>query len=267
MDFAQAKKIFAGYLKQYDTKNDKIRLKIVHTYGVVDAARLIAEGLGLSGEDTALALHIALLHDIGRFEQLKRYDSFDDSIVPHADLSLSILFDENLIRSFIPERDYDSVIYTAIKNHGVYLMDDSLTGRDRLHSMIIRDADKLDNFRVKEQDSIPAMLDIEAEELGAEDISDHILTSFLNRRPIKNSDRVTHMDMWISYLGYIYDLNFPESRRRTRRHRYAHRPCPLQQRGHPAEDGADPSGGLELFIRIHCRGQPFSLSEIRTDRL
>ena len=37
MDFAQAKKIFAGYLKQYDTKNDKIRLKIVHTYGVVDA--------------------------------------------------------------------------------------------------------------------------------------------------------------------------------------------------------------------------------------
>ena len=50
MDFAQAKKIFAGYLKQYDTKNDKIRLKIVHTYGVVDAARLIAEGLGLSGD-------------------------------------------------------------------------------------------------------------------------------------------------------------------------------------------------------------------------
>ena len=92
-------------------------------------------------------------------------------------------------------------------------MDDSLTGKERLHSMLIRDADKLDNFRVKEQDSIHAMLDVEAEELGAEAISDHILTSFLNRCPIKNSDRVTHMDMWISYLGYIYDLNFPESRR------------------------------------------------------
>ena len=184
MDFTQAKKIFAGYLKQYDTKNEKIRLKIVHTYGVTDAARLISKGLGLSDEDTALALHIALLHDIGRFEQLKKYDSFDDSI-----------------------------IYTAIKNHGLYLMDDSLTGKERLHSMLIRDADKLDNFRVKEQDSIHAMLDVEAEELGAEAISDHILTSFLNRCPIKNADRVTHMDMWISSLGYIYDLNFPESRR------------------------------------------------------
>ena len=105
MDFTQAKKIFAGYLKQYDTKNEKIRLKIVHTYGVTDAARLISKGLGLSDEDTALALHIALLHDIGRFEQLKKYDSFDDSIVPHAELSLSILFEDHLIRSFIPERD------------------------------------------------------------------------------------------------------------------------------------------------------------------
>ena len=213
MDFTQAKQIFAGYLKQHYTTNDKIRLKIVHTYGVTDAARLISKGLGLSDEDTDLALHIALLHDIGRFEQLKRYDSFDDSIVPHAELSLSILFEDHLIRSFIPERGYDSIIYTAIKNHGLYQMDDSLTGKERLHSMLIRDADKLDNFRVKEQDSIHAMLDVEAEELGAEAISDHILTSFLNRCPIKNSDRVTHMDMWISYLGYIYDLNFPESRR------------------------------------------------------
>ena len=55
MDFTQAKKIFAGYLKQYDTKNEKIRLKIVHTYGVTDAARLISKGLGLSDEDTDLA--------------------------------------------------------------------------------------------------------------------------------------------------------------------------------------------------------------------
>ena len=82
MDFSHAKKIFADYLRQYDSGNDKIRLKIVHTYGVVDAAAFIAKGLSLSHEDTALALHIALLHDIGRFEQLKKYDSFDDSIVP-----------------------------------------------------------------------------------------------------------------------------------------------------------------------------------------
>lgn len=35
-----------------------------------------AEGLKLSEEDCKLAQVIGLLHDIGRFEQLKRYDSF-----------------------------------------------------------------------------------------------------------------------------------------------------------------------------------------------
>lgn len=218
MDFAQAKKSFALYLKQYDTKDDKIRLKIVHTYGVVNAAAMIADALKLSPEDTALALHIALLHDIGRFEQLKLYDSFDDSIVPHAKLSLSILFEEHMIGQFIPERDYDHIVYAAIKNHGLYQMDGTLTGKELLHARIIRDADKLDNFRVKEQDSIPAMLDITAEELGSEEIKDPILHAFLNRSPILNSDRVTHMDMWVSYLSYIYDLNFPESRRYVLEH-------------------------------------------------
>jgi len=35
MDFYTAKRQFNNYLKDYDCHNDKIRLKIVHTYGVV----------------------------------------------------------------------------------------------------------------------------------------------------------------------------------------------------------------------------------------
>ncbi len=211
MNFLNAKKIFAEYLRRYNTSDDKIRLKIVHTYGVVNAAEAIAKGLHLSQEDTDLARHIALLHDIGRFEQLRRYNSFDDSIIPHAELSLTILFDEGMISDFIQERCYDSLIYTAIKYHGVYSLPPSLTGSELLHSQIIRDADKLDNFRVKETDSILTMLDVTEEDLADERISDHMYESFLNHKPILNSERETHMDMWISYLAYIFDLNFDVS--------------------------------------------------------
>lgn len=213
MDFTQAKKLFARYLNQYDGKDEKIRLKIVHTYGVVKAADYITAGLELSSEDAELARHIALLHDIGRFKQLKLYNSFDDSIIPHAKLSLEILFKDLLIEQFLPERDFDSIIYSAIENHGLYQMDSSLTGRALLHAQIIRDADKLDNFRVKELDSIEAMLDISPDALGKEPVSDHAFQCFLNHIPILNSERKTHMDMWVSYLGYIFDLNFTVSRR------------------------------------------------------
>ena len=53
--------------KDYDCHNDKIRLKIVHTYGVVKESADIAARMKLSEEDTSLAKMIALLHDIGRF--------------------------------------------------------------------------------------------------------------------------------------------------------------------------------------------------------
>lgn len=76
MEYERAKKAFQEYLNGYDREDAKVRLKIVHTCGVVACSEKIAAGLQLSREDTELARVIALLHDIGRFEQLKRYQSF-----------------------------------------------------------------------------------------------------------------------------------------------------------------------------------------------
>ena len=76
MDFDSAKRVFEEYLDGYDRENDKVRLKIVHTYGVAAQSTAIAERMRLSAEDGELAQIIALLHDIGRFEQLRQFDSF-----------------------------------------------------------------------------------------------------------------------------------------------------------------------------------------------
>lgn len=54
-DFDAAKAAFEAYLDEYDRADDKIHLKIVHTYGVVDAAEDIARRMGLGEEDVQLA--------------------------------------------------------------------------------------------------------------------------------------------------------------------------------------------------------------------
>ena len=77
MYYPLAQQEFESYLNGYDRENDRIKLKIIHTYGVVKQAEELAGRMHLSAEDTDLARLIALLHDIGRFEQLKRYDSFE----------------------------------------------------------------------------------------------------------------------------------------------------------------------------------------------
>lgn len=211
IDLKKADEVFRNYLKQYDQTDDKIRLKIAHTYGVVNACNYIASNMQLGEEDAKLAQLIGLLHDIGRFEQLRIYHSFDDSLMPHAQCSIDILFKENMIEQFLEERHLDEIIYLAIKYHGVYQMPDDMPRRGDLHTKIIRDADKLDNFRVKHVSNMITMVDVDEEELGTEAITEAIYEKFLNYTPILNSERKTHMDMWVSYLGYIFDLNFSAS--------------------------------------------------------
>ncbi len=211
-DFESAKRVFSRYISAYDLTDDKIRLKVRHTFGVVSCSEYLADALGLDDGDRELARLIALLHDIGRFEQLRRFRSFDDRLMPHAQCSLDVLFEQGMIREFLPQtRELDGIIYTAIKNHGVFLPEPIEDERTKLHSLLIRDADKLDNFYVKETEPIETMLDVSAETAGKENVSKPIFQCVMQCRPVKNSDRVTHLDMWVSYLAYIYDLNFDES--------------------------------------------------------
>lgn len=220
----KAKEAFERFVHQFDIQDPKISLKIRHTYGVMDACDYLARKLRLPETDHQLALLIGLLHDIGRFEQLTRFNSYDDTLLSHAQCGLEVLFDENsgIIRQFVDTDRFDSIIYHAIKNHSEFAIDPTLTGQTLLHAQIIRDADKLDNFRVKTEDSIPAMLDVSEEELGSEDVTDAIFQSFCNHQLILKSDRKTHMDMWISYLAFIFDFNFCASFQYVLEHNYIH---------------------------------------------
>ena len=122
MDFAKAAHAFQEYLKDYDQNNDKVKLKIVHTYGVVRQAEEISRRKNLSPEDTELAKIIALLHDIGRFEQLKQFDSFEPATMDHAAYGVEILFHEGLIRHFLDEDQWDDIIRTAIAKHSDFIL-------------------------------------------------------------------------------------------------------------------------------------------------
>lgn len=76
MDFELAEKEFQKYLENYDANDGSIALKIRHTYEVVRKSEYIAQGLKLDDENIKLAKIIALLHDIGRFEQVKETEDF-----------------------------------------------------------------------------------------------------------------------------------------------------------------------------------------------
>ena len=92
---------FTKYVSNYDLNDSKIRLKYNHCIRVMNLSHKYATILGFSKTDIELATLIGLLHDIGRFEQIKQYDSYDDlKTIDHADYSVEQLFKHNLIEKF-----------------------------------------------------------------------------------------------------------------------------------------------------------------------
>lgn len=208
MNYNNAKKQFEKYLDGYDRDNDKVHLKIIHTYGVVHDMTDICKHMHLSAEDTELARIIALLHDIGRFEQLKRFDSFEPATMDHAAYGVKVLFDEGLIRQFVSEPTWDDIIRTAIARHSDFRLEGISDPRILLHARLIRDADKLDNCRVKLEDDLQVFMGTSGEEIGSQEITPIIYNTVFQNQCIYSPDRITRMDYWVSYVAYFFDINF-----------------------------------------------------------
>lgn len=211
--FYENAQTFLDYVSAYDLSDPKIALKLRHTFYVVEACHYLGREAGLKENELYFACLIGLLHDIGRFEQLSRFNSFDDSLIPHAKLSVELLFSQDLICHYLSEElmAYAPLIHDAILYHGVFQIPKELSGPSLFFTKLIRDADKLDNFRVKAFDSMKAMLDVTVEELNEEKLSDYAFHTFMEKKPLLNSLRETHLDMWLSYAAYLFDLNFPAS--------------------------------------------------------
>ena len=170
-------------------------------------------GMELTDEDVRLATLIGLLHDIGRFEQLKRFDSFIDSqTVDHAKLGIEVLTDNNneLLRKFCPDEKYHEIILTAIGNHNKFKIDNSITEiRMLTHCKIIRDADKLDILNLLRFESFETLF--KKTEIIQEPISKQTLKDFLDGKEIIRSIMKTDMDDWVGNIGYVYDIYYPIS--------------------------------------------------------
>lgn len=215
IDFQKARIAFKKFLNKYNDKHELgFDLKVVHTYHVVDNAKTIATNLNLSEEDINLAELIALLHDIGRFEELNFLKKFDSVSFDHASYGVKMLFDENLIRDFIEDNRYDDIIRVAIDNHSRLAIQDGLDERSLLHSKIIRDADKLDNFRVKKEEKIEAIFPGKVKnknDLESSAVSDKVFETVKNNKCVDIHDRTTLLDYWVCVLAFVFDLNFKET--------------------------------------------------------
>lgn len=211
LSYHKAVRAFYEYVLPYE-KDPKAQLKIVHTFRTVENADRIACSLQLDEEQRELARIIALLHDIGRFEQVRRWNDFRDIMTADlAQLGAEILKKNDLIRRFVSGPRYDELILTCIEKHSAYSAEDIADENTLIHAHILRDADKLDIFRVRAEEPLEVIGTLTKEGIEQGSVSDDVFNTFMEHRCIRIADKKSDTDSIIMTAAMIFDMHMPET--------------------------------------------------------
>jgi putative nucleotidyltransferase with HDIG domain len=203
-----------GFYSRSEAKERAFRLKYEHTLRVRENSRMLADALALTGTDACLAEIAALFHDLGRFRQYSEYRTFKDADSQnHALLGVEEILSHNMLEGLLGEDA--SLICRVVGAHNSLAIPSHHTRREKFFLKILRDADKLDIWRVfAEHYENRGGPRAESVGLGLADTpsySEQALAALCEGRLIR-LDRLTNLnDFKLLQVGWIYDCNFSQT--------------------------------------------------------
>ena len=217
-DLIYLKNWFTDYVSGFYTDDpmydSTIRLKEKHTEHVCRNMILLGNALDLSDQDMMLAETMGLFHDIGRFRQYAVYGTFKDrESENHALLGLRELAMHDVLSNFT--RNEKKWIAKAIAFHNALEIPAGENGKTLLFIRLLRDADKLDIWRVfieyyKERHKQPNSV----VEIGLPDdpfFSPKVVAALNEDRFVRMQDLRTSNDFKLLLISWVFDLNFDYS--------------------------------------------------------
>ncbi len=198
--------------------NANLRLKQEHTARTCSEIVHLAQELALDDNEVRIAELTALFHDVGRFPQFAQYRTYNDSrSIDHGQRGVEVLCEEGVLDSLsAEERQW---VQTAVGLHNRKSLPSALKGRALLFTKLIRDADKIDIFRVvmdyyrryrEDPDNFP----LEVELPDVPEYCPEVLEAVMNEEAVDWAKLRTLTDARLCQLGWVYDLNFTPSLRR-----------------------------------------------------
>ncbi|MFA5602530.1 MAG: HD domain-containing protein [Bacilli bacterium] len=199
IDIEKVKQTFEKYIKQnYDLNDEEVKRKYSHSLNVANLSKEIVKNSNILFEDAqSLSELIGLLHDIGVFNVIK------ENNIDHVGEGLKILFDENNIKSYIKERNYDEIIKSAIYNHNKLELAPFLSDDEKLFCNILRDADKIDILKTVAEKNEAISPD--------ETISENMIKHIKEHKTIPNNLLTNKTEELIYVIAYIFDIKYKYS--------------------------------------------------------
>lgn len=212
IDRQRALAAFEEYTKNYDVSDEKVKLKIDHTYRVCDLCEQIAVQSGFDENERDIAWLTGLLHDVGRFEQLRRYGTFIDAeSIDHAEFGADILFKEGKIRDYVEDNSEDELLEKTVRCHSAYRVPENYTQREKRFADLLRDADKIDILKVNIIVPLEEIYNVTTYDLKHCMVSDEVMQAFYEEHAVLRSLKKTPVDNVVGHISLVYELVYPIS--------------------------------------------------------
>ncbi len=215
---------YCGSFTELSENHQRIfEIKKEHSFRVADNSVYLSDKLEWAEEDKKMAFLVGILHDIGRFSQMSEFDTFnDEKSVDHAERAIKVLKEGDHLE--VLQIANKELVFAAIQNHNKFKIQDGLTGQELLHSKLIRDADKLDIFRVlteyysRRNSNINHYLTWELQKGTV--VSPAVAKEVLSGKMVSKKNLISEIDVKIMQLSWVYDLNFRPTFEYLLKHRY-----------------------------------------------
>ncbi len=200
----------SGFSHENSDKPNGYAIKSKHTQAVCSEMLALGKSLRLNANQLRIAHIIALFHDIGRWEQFRKYGSFLDAKTEnHALLGVKIL-KSNKVLSVLPE-ETATLILKAIQLHNAKSIP-AIRNKELLFFVkMIRDTDKLDILNLTSHHYQNLKNNNSAIELSLPNLPEYsstICEQLKNNCIVDFKLMSTLNDFKLVQLGWVFDIHF-----------------------------------------------------------
>lgn len=209
---------YDAYVSEFSSEDNEIQINIdllrEHASRVVENVKELGLSISLEESDLFILQSAALLHDIGRFDQLMTngtYADNDDS--NHIQIGLSVI-EEHEVLNHLDESE-KALIVDCVKMHDMSELP-KISDVDSLALIhLLRDADRIDVLRIvsdyytHKKVHPNRYLDMELKNMPA--IAKKISTAIMAEKVAKRENVETVNDLKLSQMSWVFDMKHKRS--------------------------------------------------------
>ena len=209
---------YDAYVLEFSSEDSEIQINIdllkEHASRVIENVIELALSINIDESNLFLLQTAALLHDIGRFEQLVKHGTYaDNEVSNHIQIGLNVIEEHEVLMAL--EEDERQLVIDCVKMHDLSELPKNSDKQSLVLIHLLRDADRIDVLRIvsdyytHKKVHPNRHLDMELKDMPA--IAKKVSNAIMADKVAKREDVETVNDLKLSQMSWIFDMKHKRS--------------------------------------------------------